>query len=380
MLSISSLWTPALMSLPEFFFERVTSEIHQQMEGVLALAERLARQPMSADAQACIAGVAEAAKGVRQILSSAADLKVAASHGLAFDPHPKYAAELADEVQARWQDRATDSGLTLLVSYDGDPDALVVVDAARMHQVFDAFIAQALAGLRRGAVEATLRATAHGETTRLEGRIRGGAQRAMGDRALDLREIEALFGLETALGVALGRNIITGMGGSVRAEANVGAGETLVFEVEVPSAQQAAPAEEPRGQAERAAHILVVDDNATNRMVAETLCEMFDCTSESATDGVEAVEAARTGRFDLILMDIKMPRMDGVTATREIRALPGAAGRVPIIALTANADPEDAAGYLKAGMNGVVEKPMKPENLLRALQENLGGEDGAEAA
>ncbi len=231
-----------------------------------------------------------------------------------------------------------------------------------------------------GAVEATLRATAHGETTRLEGRIRGGAQRAMGDRALDLREIEALFGLETALGVALGRNIITGMGGSVRAEANVGAGETLVFEVEVPSAQQASPAEEPRAQTERAAHILVVDDNATNRMVAETLCEMFDCTSESATDGVEAVEAARTGRFDLILMDIKMPRMDGVTATREIRALPGAPGRVPIIALTANADPEDAAGYLKAGMNGVVEKPMKPENLLRALQENLGGEDDAAAA
>ena len=123
----------------------------------------------------------------------------------------------------------------------------------------------------------------------------------------------------------------------------------------------------------------MVDDNATNRMVAETLCEMFDCTSESATDGIEAVEAARTGRFDLILMDIKMPRMDGVTATREIRALAGAAGRVPIIALTANADPEDAAGYLRAGMNGVVEKPMKPENLLRALQENLSGGDAAAA-
>ena len=139
----------------------------------------------------------------------------------------------------------------------------------------------------------------------------------------------------------------------------------------MPTARETQPAEEGLGQAERAAHILVVDDNATNRMVAETLCEMFDCTSESATDGVEAVEAARTGRFDLILMDIKMPRMDGVTATREIRALPGAPGRVPIIALTANADPEDAAGYLRAGMNGVVEKPMKPENLLRALQENL---------
>ena len=201
----------------------------------------------------------------------------------------------------------------------------------------------------------------------------------MGDRALDIREIEALFGLETALGVALGRNIVEAMNGTVRSEVNVGAGETLVFEVAVPSAKPVVEAEETLHQSERAAHILVVDDNATNRMVAETLCEMFDCTSESATDGVEALEAARTGRFDLILMDIKMPRMDGVTATREIRALPGAAGRVPIIALTANADPEDAAGYLKAGMNGVVEKPMKPENLLRALQENLAEGDAAAA-
>ncbi|MES3029959.1 MAG: response regulator [Pseudomonadota bacterium] len=367
------------MSLPEFFFERVTSEIHQQMEGVLALTERLARQPIGADAQACIAGVAEAARAVRQILSSSTDLKTASSDGLHFDLRPKRAAELADEVQARWQDRATDGGVTLLVSYDGDPDALIMADTIRMHQIFDAFIAQALASVRRGAVEVTLKTTAEGDVAHLEGRVRGGSDRVMGDRALDIREIEALFGLETALGVALGRNIVEAMGGVVHSEANVGAGETLVFEVAVPTAKPVAVAEETLHQSDRTAHILVVDDNATNRMVAETLCEMFDCTSESAVDGVDALEAARTGRFDLILMDIKMPRMDGVTCTREIRALPGAAGRVPIIALTANADPEDAAGYLKAGMNGVVEKPMKPENLLRALQENLGEGDAAAA-
>ncbi len=92
------------------------------------------------------------------------------------------------------------------------------------------------------------------------------------------------------------------------------------------------------------------------------------------------MDAARSGRFDLILMDIKMPRMDGVAATREIRRMAGPAGAVPIIALTANADPEDAAGYLAAGMNGVVEKPMKPDTLLRALQENLGDKPDAAAA
>ncbi|MDO8378613.1 response regulator [Phenylobacterium sp.] len=362
------------MSLPDFFFERVTSEIHQQMEGVLALAERLARQPLSADAQTCVAGVAEAAACVRQILASSADLKDAATSGMAFEPAPKRLRDLADEIEARWGQKAAKSGVTLLVSYDGAPEMTALIDSTRVMQAFDGFIAQALAGVRHGAVEATLRAHAAGDMLRLEGRVRGGGERSMGDKPLDIQEIEALFGLETALSVELGRQIVKAVGGEIRTEANAGAGETLVFEFTAPHAVEASDeplADESGGH--RAAHILVVDDNATNRMVAETLCEMFDCTSESAVDGVEALEAARTGRFDLILMDIKMPRMDGVTATHAIRALKGAAGKVPIIALTANADPEDAAGYLAAGMNGVVEKPMKPENLLRALQENLGG-------
>lgn len=75
-----------------------------------------------------------------------------------------------------------------------------------------------------------------------------------------------------------------------------------------------------------------------------------------------------------------MPRMDGVAATRAIRALPGPVSGTPIIALTANADPDDAAGYLAAGMNGVVEKPMKPEHLLAALQQALEGGNPARAA
>jgi CheY-like chemotaxis protein len=158
-----------------------------------------------------------------------------------------------------------------------------------------------------------------------------------------------------------------------------GAAETVVFAITLPLAVEA-PVAEPQA-AERSIHVLVVDDNATNRMVAQALCEMFDCTCEAACDGAEAVEIARAGRFDLILMDIKMPVMDGVAATRAIRGLEGPASLVPIIALTANAEPEDAEGYLAAGMNGVVEKPMKPEHLLAALQQALSetGETGAGA-
>jgi CheY-like chemotaxis protein len=199
---------------------------------------------------------------------------------------------------------------------------------------------------------------------------------------LDFNTLEARFGFDTALGVSLSRRLVDQLTGTLKVEGNAGGGETVVFTFFAAAVAEAAP--EAEAAAARIAHVLVVDDNATNRMVAETLCEMFDCTTESVVDGMEAVEAAATGRFDLILMDIKMPRMDGVSATLEIRKLPGLAGRVPIIALTANVDPEDARSYLAAGMNDVVEKPMKADTLLLALQTALAAaaarNDGSAAA
>ena len=365
---------------PDLLFERISAEIHQQMDGVLALIERMGRQAMAPEAQACAAGVAEAATSVRRILSRATDLRGAEAGELPMQPQPRRLRELMDEIQDDWQSRAQDNGVTLLVAYDGDPDASAMIDGARLVQLFDGLIGQAVASVRRGAVEATLRAVVLDDGVRLEGRVRGGGERGVDLDDADVNGIEARYGLETALGVALGRRIIAALGGVMHSEANTGAGETIVFEFSAPLAPAAASEPTEAADAARTAHILVVDDNATNRMVAQTLCEMFDCTSESAGDGVEAVEAARTGRFDLILMDIKMPRMDGVAATKAIRGLKGRSGRVPIIALTANADPDDAAAYVSAGMNGVVEKPMKPENLLQALQQALADADAAEAA
>ena len=106
---------------------------------------------------------------------------------------------------------------------------------------------------------------------------------------------------------------------------------------------------------------------------------LVGCTTESVEDGMQAVAAAASGRFDLVLMDIKMPELDGVGATRRIRALAGAAADVPILAITANADPWDAAGYLAQGMNGVVEKPIKAERLLSAINQLFDAERRAAA-
>ncbi len=122
---------------------------------------------------------------------------------------------------------------------------------------------------------------------------------------------------------------------------------------------------------ERLGHVLIVDDNEINLRVAKSLCELLGLTSELARDGLEAIDAMREGAFDLVLMDICMPGVDGVEAARAIRALPGPAADVPIVAVTANVEPKEVAGYLAAGMRAVVAKPVKISCLVTAIREAL---------
>jgi CheY-like chemotaxis protein len=118
-------------------------------------------------------------------------------------------------------------------------------------------------------------------------------------------------------------------------------------------------------------HVLVVDDNQANRAVAGAFCSLFGCTHDFATDGLDAVEAVRGQRYDLVLMDIQMPRMDGIEAAQAIRALPLPWSDVPIVALTANVEREDVAAYLACGMSGAVGKPLEPGRLLKAMSAAL---------
>lgn len=356
------------MSAPDYLFDRVTQEIRQQMDCILALTTRLATPLPAADARACVEGVTAAAEAVRRMATASSDIRAALSDTLALTPGPVALRDLVDRLDDRWRERLAGSAATLMVSYDGPPEGAAMIDADRTLQVFDGFLAHALAGVRQGTAEAMLRVRDDGDSLVLEGRVRSSRTGLREDSEVDVREIEGMFGLEAAMGFMLGRHILRRLGGRARVLHNPGQGETLSF-----AFRAERPPERPAEvhSADRAAHILVVDDNATNRMVAETLCSMFGCTTEPAEDGEEAVEAAASGRFDLILMDIRMPRLDGVSATRRIRALPHPVGRTPIIALTANADSDETANYINAGMNGVVEKPMKPDQLLAVVRETL---------
>lgn len=132
--------------------------------------------------------------------------------------------------------------------------------------------------------------------------------------------------------------------------------------------------------APRRIQILVAEDTATGRQVIRNHLDHEGFELTFAEDGAQAVSAAVARPFDVILMDIRMPRMDGLAATRAIRALSGPERATPIIALTANADPDDARRYLAAGMATVVEKPIKAQRLLTALSEALALEPPAQSS
>lgn len=353
------------------FLDLIGQELRGPLDSVLAMTECLERQPLAADAQSHVQAIRESGETLQRMVSAAIDL-TRAEQGLLTNKRAAVSLRgLLDDIQATWTARAAREGVHLLVSFDGDPELAALLDRDRLQQVFDNLVEAALQATRNGSVEVGMKVQAEGDGVRIEGRVRDTGPGLTPDKLARVFEPTALGGWGD-LGVALARHIVINMHGCIRAESNVGAGVSMIFDLlceQAPRAAEVTPHADPVGA--YGAHILVVDDNATNRMVAEALCEMFECTSECAVDGVEAVEIAKSGRFDLILMDIKMPRMDGVAATRAIRGLPGLAGAAPIIALTANADPEDARSYLASGMCDVVEKPIKPERLLAAINAAL---------
>ncbi|HEY0164650.1 MAG TPA: response regulator [Sphingomicrobium sp.] len=174
----------------------------------------------------------------------------------------------------------------------------------------------------------------------------------------------------TGLGLSICKSLVELMGGRIGFANNDDAGCTFWFEIELPTVHKADV--KPQLCADpgdrTAARILLVEDLPMNQELACTILRRAGHFVEIANDGIEAVSAAEENSYDIILMDIQMPRMDGVSAARKIRQLDGPGRNTPIIAMTANALPEQVRAFRQAGMDDYVAKPFKQQDLHDAIR------------
>ena len=181
----------------------------------------------------------------------------------------------------------------------------------------------------------------------------------------------------TGLGMAITKSLVDMMGGRITVESEPGRGSEFTISLRFPVGEAKAGQMIPVSKASdfTGKKLLVVEDNELNLEIASTLLEEAGFEVDTAGNGkiaVEKVEAASAGRYDLILMDVQMPEMDGYEATRRIRALPDKKkAAIPIVAMTANAFEEDQKNALNAGMNGHIAKPLDIQKLFQVLSELL---------
>lgn len=297
----------------------------------------------------------------------------------AFDPRA-----LALAAAAMVEGQCEVKGLTLAVVVDPDLPVALTGDEGRIRQVMLNFLANAAKFTATGQV--TLEASWSGERLRVAVTDTGIGIAAGKIDALFERFSQAdnsttrVFG-GTGLGLSISRRLVEMMGGEIGAESRTGEGSTFWFEVPLTPAE--AMANDDRGEDETTGpeglRILVADDAAANRELVVAILAGLGVAVETVEDGAQAVEAARTGAYDLILMDVHMPVMDGLDATRAIRALTGETSQVPIIALTANVQPEQVVRCREAGMDDHVGKPIQVAELLKAITTRLDQRPGLTA-
>jgi CheY-like chemotaxis protein len=275
-------------------------------------------------------------------------------------------------------EQAAAKGLQLEIRTRGEIRPLIS-DAGRIRQVLVNFLSNALKFTAKGGITVTVRETVAGRgRRRLRMEVRDTGPGVPQEHIAQLFErftqadvsVSRRYG-GTGLGLAICKRTVELLDGSIGAESAEGQGSTFWFELVLPVATTygAAPPEavEPLSL-DRPVRLLLVEDVAVNRELVQTLLRPFEVDVAVAENGLQAVEAVARARFDLILMDVQMPVMDGLTAAGRIRDLDDPNARAtPIIAMTANVLPEQIRKCLDAGMDDHLGKPISPARLIEVL-------------
>ena len=360
------------------FLANMSHELRTPLNGVTACAGLLSSSSLTTEQARLVDIISEAGDQLGRLIADILDLARIESGELKLRPSPTDFALLVEGVVELSRLKADEKGIALRLELGLEARDSVLVDALRMKQVLGNLLSNAIKFTEDG--EVVLRVTRSGSTFRLEVQDTGigfgpEVRNVIFDRFQQADPtITRRFG-GTGLGLSICRDLVEAMGGALDCRSTPGQGSIFWIDIDLPpvAAPNSAHATEEAEAVVSGTRVLVVDDNATNRQVVGIILETAQIDTAFAENGREALAILSKARFDLILMDMMMPEMDGIEATRRLRA--GEAGdharQTPVIMLTANTLPEHVAQTLAAGADGHLAKPITPVSLLNAVALSL---------
>ncbi|MEW5683580.1 MAG: ATP-binding protein [Pseudomonadota bacterium] len=377
------------------FLANMSHEIRTPMNGILGMNELLLRTKLSPGQRRYAETVQISANALLEIIDDILDISKLEAGKLEIENIDFRFGQLVRQAVDLLAPRGLEKGLLLTCDVDAAADVPLRGDPTRLRQVLLNLISNGVKFTERGGIDVVVRGAPSGDRTRVRVEVRDTGIGLTDEQKPKLFQnfqqadgsITRKYG-GTGLGLAISRQLVELMGGHIGVEDREGGGAVFWFELDL-EAGSTAPAATPVTEAAiddedevRAARVLLVEDNDINARLATEVLRQLGLGVERAVHGGEALAAVTARPFDVILMDVNMPVMDGLEASRRIRRLPGAAGRTPIVAMTANAMARDEDACRAAGMDAFVAKPFKLDQFVGVLSQVLADAqaraDGAE--
>ncbi|MEQ6888880.1 ATP-binding protein [Halomonas sp. CS7] len=361
------------------FLATVSHEIRTPLNGVIGMSDLLQDQPLPVKARHFADTIHDSAQRLLELINDILDFSKIEAQRLEFEERPFDLAELIDGAVALFAPRAQARGLRLECELDPRLPTRLLGDAGRLRQVLLNLLSNAIKFTEQGEVRLGVRALGEGpvlfEVVDTGIGIAPESQRQLfepfqqGDPSTARR-----FG-GTGLGLVISKRLVEAQGGRLAFESEPGRGSRFWFVLTLPEAtagEVAADVAVPAAQGGLAdARLLVVEDDPVNQQVARAMLERLGCRVSVAEAADVALSWAAREHFDLIFMDVQLPGMDGLEATRRLRAQGGWSAEVPVVAMTAGGPSGDQARCLAAGMNGYLTKPLFQQALVALLHRHL---------